>query len=166
MRRIQLLTMRWFFIIALVVVGMSAIPLVVEAGTPGQEGIFTISDLIVSPTEADTGQTITISATIKETNNVSGIYEGTLRINGTVEETKSVTVEPNGSKPITFAISRNVAGTYSVDLDGLTGSFTVTGEPIAESDSSFPTVPVIFGIVAAVVIVGLLIFYLNRRKTT
>jgi hypothetical protein len=164
MKNIQFLTVRWLLVSCLVLVGIFAAAQAVEAGTPGNEPEFTISGLVISPAEANTGQTITISATINETANISGIYEGTLKINDVVEETKSVTVGPNASKQITFTILKNVAGTYSVDLDGLEGSFTVIGEPIAESDSSFPTVPVVIGIVAAVVIVGLLIFYLNKRK--
>lgn len=164
MKKIPFLTVRWLLVSCLVLVGIFAAAQAVEAGTPGNEPEFTISGLVISPAEANTGQTITISATINETANISGIYEGTLRING-VEETKSVTVGPNASKQITFTISKNVAGTYSVDLDGLTGSFTVIGEPTnGSSDSSFPTVPVVVGIVAALVIVGLLIFYLNKRK--
>lgn len=168
MKKIQFLTVRWLVTFCLVFVGIFAAAQAVEAGTPGNEPVFTISGLVISPAEASTGQTITISATITESNNISGIYEGTLKINGVVEESKSVTVGPNGSEQLTFTVTKNVAGTYSVDLDGLTGSFTVIGEPINgssdSSDSSFPTVPVVVGIVAAVVIVGLLIFYLNKRR--
>ena len=164
MKKIPFLTVRWLLVSCLVLVGIFAAAQAVEAGTPGNEPEFTISGLVISPAEANTGQTITISATINETANISGIYEGTLRING-VEETKSVTVGPNASKQITFTVSKNVAGTYSVDLDGLTGSFTVIEESTnGSSGSSFPTVSVVVGIVAALVIVGLLIFYLNKRK--
>jgi hypothetical protein len=147
-------------------VGLLTFTLGAWAGTPGEESIFTISGLNISPTEANTGQNITISAIIEETNNKSGIYESTLRIDDTVEETQSLTIAPLGSEQITFIISKSVAGEYSVDLDGLRGSFTVIGDPVSDSsDSSFPTVAVVIGIVAAVVIVGLLVFYLNRRKT-
>jgi hypothetical protein len=168
MKKLPFLTARWLLVSCLVLVGIFAAAQAVEAGTPGNEPEFTINGLVISPAEANIGQTITISATIEETANISGIYEGTLRINDVVEETKPVTVGPNGSKQITFTVSKNVAGTYSVDLDGLTGSFTVTGEPTngssGSSGSSFPTVPVVVGIVAAVVIVVLLILYLNKRR--
>ena len=110
MKKIPFLTVRWLLVSCLVLVGIFAAAQAVEAGTPGNEPEFTISGLVISPVEANTGQTITISATINETANISGIYEGTLRING-VEETKSVTVGPNASKQITFTISKNGAGT-------------------------------------------------------
>jgi hypothetical protein len=166
MKRIPFQAIRWLLIIGLVLVGITAIPQAIEAGTPGNEAIFEISNLVISPAEADTGQSITISATIRETNNISGIYEGTLRIDGAVEETKALTVGPEVTTKITFTVSKNEAGVYSVNLDGLTGSFTVTGETTTEpADSSFPTASVVGGIVAAVVVVGLILFFLNKRKT-
>ena len=166
MKSISFLTVRWLIISCLVLFGIFAAAQAVEAGTPGNEPEFTISGLVISPAEANTGQTITISATITESANISGIYEGTLRINDAVEETKPISVGPKASEQITFTISKNEAGVYSVDLNGLEGSFTVTGESIDDSSgSSFPTIPVVVGIVAAVVIVGLLIFYFNKRKT-
>lgn len=167
MKCVSFLAVRWLLISCLVLVGIFAAAQAVEAGTPGNEPEFTIGGLVISPAEANTGQTITISATVTESANISGIYEGTLKINDAIEETKPVTVGPNSSATITFTITKNEAGTYLVDLDGLEGSFTVTGEHIDDSSgSSFPTIPVVIGIVAGVVIVGLLIFYLNKRKAT
>lgn len=165
MKKFSFLIMQWLLISCLVMAGISAITQGVTAGTAGQGSGFTLSNLVVSPAEVETGQTITISATVKETNNVSGAYEGTLRINGIIEETQIISVSSSESKQITFTSSRNEAGVYTIDLDGLIGSFTVTGEAIIDSsDSSFPTVPVVIGIIVAIVIVGLIVFYLNRRR--
>jgi len=166
MKSISFLMVRWLLVLSLVLVGIFIAARAVGAGTPGSEPEFNISGLTISPASADTGQTISISATVWESGNVSGSYEGILKINDVIEESKIVLVEPLSSKEILFTVSKNEPGTYSVDLDGLTGSFTVTGESIEEStsDSSFPTIPVVIGVVAAVVILGVFIFYLNRRK--
>jgi hypothetical protein len=167
MKGIPFLTARWLLIFCLVLSGVFAAAWAVSAGTPGNEPVFSIFGLVISPTEASTGQTITISATVTESANISGIYEGTLKINDVVEETKRLSVGASGSVQLSFTLSRNEAGTYSVDLDGLKGSFTVTGEPISDSSgSSFPTVPVVIGVVAALVIVGLPIIYWNRKRRT
>jgi hypothetical protein len=167
MRSVSMLSVRGLLVLCLVLGGIFAAARTVEAGTPGSEPVFSIFGLVIFPTEASTGQTITIRATVAESGNVSGVYQGTLKINGVVEETKQVSVTPNGSVQLTFTLSRNVAGTYSVDLNGLEGSFTVTGEPVdGSSGSSFPTIPVVTVAVAALVLVGLLVFYLNKRKAT
>jgi hypothetical protein len=164
MKNIPFLAVSWLLISCLIMFGMLTMPQGIEAGTPGEESVFTISGITISPTEANTGQDITISATIEETSNNSGIYLGTLRINGTVEEIQSLFIAPLGSEQITFTISKGEAGEYSVDLDGLEGSFSVIGDPVSDSsDLSFPTVGVVIGIIVAVVIVGLLVFYLNKR---
>ncbi|MBA7478115.1 hypothetical protein ES707_13536 [subsurface metagenome] len=69
-----------------------------------------------------------------------------------------VTLDILDSEEVTFTISKDVAGTYSVAVEYLTGSFTVNGRP--------DTVPfLVGGIIAAVVVVGLLAFFLVRRKT-
>ena len=170
MRKIQLLSMRWLLISCLVLTSIFTITQAVEAGTPGNEPEFTISGLVISPAEAKTGQTITINATVKELAKISGIYEGTLRINGVDEETKQLTIGPLGSEQLTFTVSKDTAGTYSVYLDGLSGSFTLTGETTngssGSSDSSFPTVAVIVAIIAAIVIIAMVVWLMvaHRRQ--
>ncbi len=120
---------------------------VVSAGTPGSMAEISISDLVINPVEASTGQAITISMTVKESANVSGIYEGTLKINGVVAEKKKKTIGPLAVTDLAFTITKNEPGTYEVDLDGLKGTFTVkaaavdTGKPGKPADtpsSNFP----------------------------
>lgn len=58
-----------------------------------------------------------------------------------------------------------MAGTYSVDVDGLTGSFTVKEKPVVPVVPKPVNWPLIGGIIAAVVIAGLVVFFLVRRRT-
>jgi len=137
---------------------------------------FSISGLWISPEQAGIGQTVSISAIVRESVNVSGFYEATLKINGVIEGTKKISVPPAGSEQIVFNISKKEAGTYSVDLDGLKGEFIVTagkttagaptsGAPASgSSGSSFPVVPVVIGAVAVLLLAGLLVFYLNKKR--
>jgi len=86
---------------------------------------FVISELVVTPEEVRVGETVTITADVANTSKVEGSYSVVLKINGVVEATKEVTVNAGFSKEVTFIISRDIAGTYSVDVNGLIGSFTV-----------------------------------------
>jgi len=136
---------------------------------------FSLSGLEVSPAEVEIGDTITISAVVENTSEKEGTCEVTLKVNDEVEETKNVALEPGASETVTFTTSRDVAGSYSVDVNGLTGSFAVKAPPELPPEEAPPeeispevkpiSWPVIGGIIAAaVVVVGLLIFLLVRRR--
>ena len=93
--------------------------------TLGVPATFTISNLSVSPTEVDIGEKVTISAVVANTGDAKGTYEVTLKINGVIEEPKKVDVDAGASKTVTFTTVKDVAGSYAVAVDGLTGSFSV-----------------------------------------
>ncbi|MBA7645971.1 hypothetical protein ES703_53732 [subsurface metagenome] len=136
---------------------------------------FTPSSLVISPAEVDIDQTVNVSLSVANTGGMAGSYEVTLKIDGAVEATQQVTVGAGASEKVTFTVSRDVAGSYSVDVNGLSGSFTVKEEvapappappPPAPPEAKPPVPwPVVGGIIAAVVIVGLLIFFLVRRRS-
>ena len=141
--------------------------------TLGLPATFTTSDLSISPAEVDIGEEVTISAKVANTGDVEGTYEVTLKINGVIEETKKVDVDAGASKMVTFTTAKDVAGTYSVAVDGLSGSFTVKEKPAPPEEippEEVPPVkvpinwPLIGGIIAGVVIVGLLVLFLVRRR--
>ena len=139
---------------------------------------FACSDLSISLSEVNIGETVTISVLIANTGDAAGSYRVTLKINGTVEATKDVTLNAGGSEEVTFTIAKDVAGSYSVDLDGLSGSFMVKEKPTAPalpapSPPSPPSPekpvnwPLISGVVGGLVALGLLIYFfaVRRRKT-
>jgi len=136
---------------------------------------FSLSGLEVSPAEVEIGDTITISAVVENTGEKEGTCEVTFKVNDKVEETKNVALEPGASETVTFTTSRDVAGSYSVDVNGLTSSFTVKAPPELPPEEAPPeeappevkpiSWPLVGGIIAAVVVIaGLLIFFLVRRR--
>jgi hypothetical protein len=139
---------------------------------------FTSSELSVSPSEVYTGETVTISMLIINSGDGAGSYTVTLKINGAVEATKAVTLNAGASEEVTFSAAKDVAGRYSVEVDGLSGSFTVKEKPApTPPPPSPPTVPppilppaavinwpLIWGIIGGVVVVGIIIFLVVRRR--
>ncbi|MFC1950471.1 hypothetical protein ACFLWD_02270 [Chloroflexota bacterium] len=136
---------------------------------------FASSSLSVSPPEVDIGKMVTVSILLSNTGEEEGSYTITFKINGVVEATREITLAGGASETVTHTTSKNEAGIYSVDVDGLTGSFTVkevvVTPPVVPPEA--PTEvkpetnwPVIGGIIGGVVIVGLLIFFLVRRKAS
>jgi len=133
---------------------------------------FSLSSLTISPSEVAPGESVTISTEVANTGDVAGSYKVTLKINGVVEATKEITVNAGDSQKVNFTTSRDVAGTYSVDINGLSGSFTVRKK--AAPPPPTPTLPApppapinwpaIWSVVGGVIIAGIIIFLTTRRK--
>lgn len=117
--------------------------------------IFTSSSLSISPSRADIGESITISVLVTNTGNAAGSYEVALKLDGVTEATKQVTLDAGASESVNFAVAKSAAGSYSVSVNGLSGSFDV---------GAMLNWPLLGGIIAGVVIVGLIIFFLIRRR--
>jgi len=137
--------------------------------------VFTSSNLSISPSEVNIGETVTISVLITNAGDAAGSYEVTLKINGVVEATKEATLGPGTSQEVTFSTARDVAGSYTVDVNGHSGSFTVKEKPAPPTPPVTPAPPaapppaealnwpVIWGITGGV-IAGLVIYWVVRRK--
>jgi len=131
---------------------------------------FTSSSLSISPLEVDTGETVTIRVLMTNTGEEAGSHTVILKINGVVEETKEITLAGDASKAVTFITSRDKAGNYSVDVDGLAGSFTVKEVVLPPAP---PTAPpevkamnwwLIGGIITGVIIIGVFAWWAATRR--
>jgi hypothetical protein len=122
--------------------------------------VFTSSYLSISPSEVNIGETVTISVLITNTGSAAGSYKVTLKIGGVVEATKDVTLNAGVSEEVTFTTAKDVAGNYTVDASGLSGSFTVKEKPAP------PVVnwPLIWGIIGGGVLVGVIILLVVRKR--
>ena len=102
---------------------------------PGAE--FKVSDLVISPTEVNPGQPVTISCIIENIGAEAGDYM--VKLGGDFVSEQSVTLQPGESKSVSFEVTPTVAKTHSVSVDGLSGSFVATEEVIG-FDLTRPTV--------------------------
>jgi len=86
---------------------------------------FTVTDLSIDPTEVGIGETVTISAIVTNTGDLTGTDEVILKVNGDEVEVEEVEVIGGDGEKISFRVTTDAAGTYTVDINGLTGSFVV-----------------------------------------
>jgi hypothetical protein len=93
-------------------------------GTP-KPAAFTLSSLVVSPVQVAPGQKVDISMTVSNTGGLQGSYTVVLKINDVKETEKSVTVAAGSTQTVSFSVTKAEAGSYSVAVGGLSGSFTV-----------------------------------------
>jgi len=112
---------------------------------------------------------------VSNTGETAGEYEVVLKVNGTVEETRTVTVGARGTSVVTFTVIGSEPGSYDINVNGATGSFSIQQAPAA---TTIPTTvvaptpikganwPVIGLIIGGVVLIGLVgMVFLRRRKT-
>jgi len=144
---------------------------------------FKATYLLVAPLKVYAGEKVEIRATVANTGDLRGSYEVILRVNGVREATREVTLAGGMSQTVKFAISKDEAGTYSVSVNGLSDTFRIEAPavvPAPPAPAPAPPVvappaappappvvnwPVIGGIIGAVVLLGLLIFLLVRRRS-
>jgi hypothetical protein len=100
----------------------------VLAGTAPAE--ITVSGLVVPATEIGIAEQTTISVMVGNTGDVAGTAKVTLKINGVAVASKDVKLAGHESKSVSFATTQGKAGNYSVDVNGLTGAFTVKSVPV------------------------------------
>lgn len=118
---------------------------------------FTISDLVISPTEVGKGERIAISVLVTNNSNYAGNYEVVFKMGGVVEEVVDVPLASGDVKEVELALNvyGYAAGTHSVNVNGLLGTFTikevqepipfennfytirVTGNPLTETETEF-----------------------------
>jgi len=125
---------------------------------------FEVSSLSISPAEVDIGETLNITVLVANIGGQPGSYKLILKINGMAEVDKEVVINAGASKPVSFSITRDTAGIYSLEVNGLTGTFEVKPAPPKPA----PVEPInwwlIGGIVAAVVVVGSIIYLSSSRR--
>ncbi len=145
------------------ILGNLGAPVSILAGTtqPGAE--FKISELVV-PAEVYAGDKFTISATVTNSASNDGNYEATLKINNVKEATSVTNVPPRGVKVISFSLAKSEPGNYNVDLDGLTGSFSVISKPSAPARTGITSLWLIIGIATAAVVALLIVLRIISRR--
>ena len=86
---------------------------------------FKAANLTINPTEAETGETVTITADVTNLSDTAGTYAVTLWINQIVETGTDIYLKAGETAPMSFTVTREVEGSYEVRVDRLFGDFTV-----------------------------------------
>jgi len=140
-----------------------------EVKAPPKPAEFEFSDLRifypgVIPPEVERGQTVTVTVSIEADNvgELEGSYTVELKVDGEVIDSKGVALEGGVSATVLFELTRG-EGTYEVEVEGFTDSFTVNPKPsFWDKIPGFPYESIIFGLLTGVFVLLLL----SRRKIT
>ena len=89
---------------------------------------FVLSDFSISPTTVEPDETVKISVKVTNTGTKSGTKTVKLTIDGVVEKSEDITLGVQESETVSWNVKKTTPGTYSVEVNGLIGSFKVETE--------------------------------------
>jgi len=122
---------------------------------PPEPAEFEISDLTVSPSTVEVDETVTVSVVVSNVGEESGGLGVELELDGAVEDTKAVTLDGGASMTVSFSVSSDEVGSHTVEVGGLSGSFTVEKAP-----AGFPWTYVII----AFVLIAIVAYYFYSQR--
>jgi hypothetical protein len=110
-------------------VSLAHVPPVIKLTVPPSEALepanFEVSNLRIVPAEVGIGNPVEISVLVRNKGDMQGTYTVTLKIDNETESTENVTLGGGASENVSFTVTKSVVGTYTVDVNGLGGSFSV-----------------------------------------
>ncbi len=102
-----------------------ALAVLALVATPGKAATtFTITGLVITPSTVGVGSSVTITCTVTNTGAQAGSCVVTL--SGDFSQTQSVTLNAGDSATVSFTVTPTIAKTYSVSVDGQSGTFVAT----------------------------------------
>jgi hypothetical protein len=102
---------------------------------------------------------VTISAIVTNVGDLSGSYEVYLKVNNIVEATDTITLDGGASERVTFSTSKDVAGSYNVELGREISELTILPSPL------FTKEPLLIWYVIGGILIGLVIgFFIVARR--
>ena len=122
-----------------------------------------IQYLNITPKQTSINKPITISTNVVNTGGQAGSLNVILKINEKVEQTKLVSVGPQGTQPVKFTITKDQSGTYTVDIGGQKGSFTIIGAGGSTAGTSSSSNLVLIIVVAALVVTAVVVLIIVLR---
>jgi len=134
------------------------VSLYVGGAGPPPPAQFTIAGLDVTPERVPPGQPVTVSAQVTNTGDSGGSYTVNLTVNGQVEQTKTVTLAPEAVETVTFTVTKETPGSYTVSIGGLTEEFTVAAS--SWLNRYWWMIVIVVGVAAVV----LLAYFVRRKK--
>ena len=120
---------------------------------------FVFSNLLI-PEEVELGKEFDVSFLAKNIGDLEGSFDVSLKVNGIVKTVKTITLGGGDSADVIFALTATEVTTYTITVDGLEGTITVTPTPLDRNLLLIALTALIASAVAIIVILR----YLNRRR--
>jgi len=100
---------------------------------------FSVSNLTVDPDTAGIENTITVRVLVTNTGDLSGTYRLALKINGETTAIQEVNLKAQDSQSVIFTTIQDSPGTYTVEIEQLSGTFPVEATSSPLNPATFVT---------------------------
>jgi hypothetical protein len=100
-------------------------PSATPPSTSSSAANFIVSNLNISQSSVKPGEPVTVTADVKNSGDSEGTYKVLLQVNNTTEIEQTVTLSPGRTQKLTYAISKDKVGKYTVAVDSQSNSFSV-----------------------------------------
>lgn len=101
---------------------------------------FKGSSLSISPTSVLPGEKVTVQATVTNVGEVKDTEPVALMVNGSESDSQILTLEPGASEKVSYTLTRDTSGIYSINVRGATGSLSVIDFSKYTSENYFYTI--------------------------
>jgi len=98
--------------------------------SPPQLSEIEVVSLDIVPPEVIAGETVSITAEVRNAGTSQGTYTAVLTVDGVEAETKEIAVAAGAAETITFSLVKDQAGSYEVGIGGLFSTLTVKEKPV------------------------------------
>ena len=110
---------------------VSAVPYsFTESSSNPSASVFLMDTMLISPASVRPGQPVTVVVPVTNLGSTDNSLNLTFNINGVMEEQKSVPLKAGESRTAYFVTGQKEPGTYTIEVSGMTGTFSVSGEPV------------------------------------
>jgi hypothetical protein len=87
---------------------------------------FKVSNVKITPNRVNTGEAVTVSVDVLNAGDLSGSYSVSLIVSTLVAQQKMVTLDGGETQTVSFTVNPAESGEYNVEVNGLSGSLTVS----------------------------------------
>ena len=104
---------------------LSVVFTAVISSCEGEDAKFEVSNLIIEPSSALVGQTVSVSVDVTNTGGTEGTYNVIFLVNAAEESSENISLAPDTSQTVTFNLTRDAVGEYEIEVAGMKGELTV-----------------------------------------
>jgi CARDB len=114
-----------FFILSAITAACSQPQAAIESIPALKPAEFEVSTITLEPAVVMVGDTVEVTAAVKNIGEVAGTYTADFSLDGQTVESKTIAVDPGSSQNVAFQLSKATAGSHQLAIDSSSAVLTI-----------------------------------------